>query len=287
MNKCIGGPFQFQPSEPVFRDQFACMLVVAINAGNTSDLTESSDKYSDDGASKFTSEINLLASTNSIPGCSSISDKFCPSRRISIGEVSYIIDTLVKNSNIPSGVFTANIFQPGWQVAYGEVKDTESTAVSNPNSGNDACVPKNNTTLVINSVLDVQQFLANNGFNPGPIDGQSGPKTKKAVKEFQNTKGLFADGIVGNKTKAAMRAYTGCESANTCQARNNTGAKLDTIADVQTYLANNGFNPGIIDGKMGSYTREAIKAFQRKVGLIPDGTAGARTKAEMKSFTGC
>ena len=287
MNKCIGGPFQFQPSEPVFRDQFACMLVVAINAGNTNDLTESSDKYSDDGASKFTSEINLLASTNSIPGCSSISDKFCPSRRISIGEVSYIIDTLVKNSNVPSGVFTANIFQPGWQAAYGEVKDAESTAVSNPNSGNDACVPKDNTTLVINSVLDVQQFLANNGFNPGPIDGQSGPKTKEAVKEFQNTKGLFADGIVGNKTKAAMRAYTGCESANTCQARNNTGAKLDTIADVQTYLANNGFNPGIIDGKMGSYTREAIKAFQRKVGLIPDGVAGARTKAEMKSFTGC
>ena len=98
---------------------------------------------------------------------------------------------------------------------------------------------------------------------------------------------MFADGIVGNKTKAAMRAYTGCESANTCKARNNTGAKLDTIADVQTYLANNGFNPGIIDGKMGSYTREAIKAFQRKVGLIPDGVAGARTKSEMKSFTGC
>ncbi len=44
---------------------------------------------------------------------------------------------------------------------------------------------------------------------------------------------------------------------------------------------------GIIDGKMGSYTREAIKAFQRKVGLIPDGVAGARTKSEMKSYTGC
>ena len=287
MNKCIGGPFQFQPSEPVFRDQFACMLVVAINAGNTTDLTESNDKYSDDGASKFTSEINLLASTNAIPACSSISDKFCPSRRISIGEVSYVIDSLIKNSKIPSGVFTTSLFQPGWEAAYGEVAEVESTAVSNPNSGNDACIPKDNSSIVINSVLDVQQFLANNGFKPGPIDGQSGPKTKEAIREFQSTKGLFADGIVGNKTKAAMRAYTGCESANTCKARNNTGAKLDTIADVQTYLANNGFNPGIIDGKMGSYTREAIKAFQRKVGLIPDGVAGARTKSEMKSFTGC
>ena len=38
---------------------------------------------------------------------------------------------------------------------------------------------------------------------------------------------------------------------------------------------------------MGSYTREAIKAFQRKVGLIPDGVAGKELKSEMKSYTGC
>ena len=49
----------------------------------------------------------------------------------------------------------------------------------------------------------------------------------------------------------------------------------------------NRFNPGIIDGKIGSYTKEAIKAFQRKVGLIPDGVAGNRTKSEMKKYTGC
>ena len=36
-----------------------------------------------------------------------------------------------------------------------------------------------------------------------------------------------------------------------------------------------------------SYTREAIKAFQRKVGLIPDGVVGNRTKAAMRSYTGC
>jgi len=84
-----------------------------------------------------------------------------------------------------------------------------------------------------------------------------------------------------------MKAYTGCESSNTCKARDNTGAKLDTVSHIQTYLANNGFNPGIIDGKMGSYTKEAIKSFQRKVGLIPDGAAGNRTKSAMRSYTGC
>ena len=84
-----------------------------------------------------------------------------------------------------------------------------------------------------------------------------------------------------------MKAYTGCESVNVCKARDNTGAKLDSVAGVQTFLANNGFNPGIIDGEMGSYTREAIKAFQRKVDLIPDGVAGTRTKNAMKAYTGC
>ena len=80
---------------------------------------------------------------------------------------------------------------------------------------------------------------------------------------------MLADGIVGNRTKAEMRSYTGCESASTCIARDNRSVKLENVSDIQTYLANNGFNPGIIDGKMGSYTKEAIKAFQRKVGLIP------------------
>ena len=84
-----------------------------------------------------------------------------------------------------------------------------------------------------------------------------------------------------------MRSYTGCESANTCSGRDNTTAKLDTVSDIQTYLANNGFNPGIIDGKIGSYTKEAIKSFQRTVGLIPDGVVGSRTKSEMRSYTGC
>ena len=83
-----------------------------------------------------------------------------------------------------------------------------------------------------------------------------------------------------------MRSYTGCVT-NTCIARDNRDANRNSVEGIQTYLSNNGFNPGIIDGEMGSYTKEAIKAFQRKVGLIPDGVAGARTKSEMKKYTGC
>ena len=287
MQVCFGSPFQIQPSETVSRDELACLLVKSIRAGSTENLSGSIDKFSDEGASKWTNEINVLAANDVIPACSDLSDKFCPSRKITIGEVSYIVNRLVEKSLIPTSVFDVNPFQAGWTANGGEVTEASSTAVSNPNAGNDACVPQDNSSLVINSTLDIQQFLSNNGFNPGPIDGQSGPKTKNAIISFQKENGLLADGIAGNKTKAAMRAYTGCKSENFCVARDNRSAKLDSIADVQTYLANNGFNPGIIDGKMGSYTREAIKAFQRKVGLIPDGVAGARTKSEMKSYTGC
>ena len=287
MQVCFGSPFQIQPSETVSRDELACLLVKSIRAGATENLSGSIDKFSDEGASKWTNEINVLAANDVIPACSDLSDKFCPSRKITIGEVSYIVNRLVEKSLIPTSVFDVNPFQAGWAANGGEVTEASSTAVSNPNAGNDACVPQDNSSLVINSTLDIQQFLSNNGFNPGPIDGQSGPKTKNAIISFQKENGLLADGIAGNKTKAAMRAYTGCKSENFCVARDNSSAKLDSIADVQTYLANNGFNPGIIDGKMGSYTREAIKAFQRKVGLIPDGVAGARTKSEMKSYTGC
>ena len=287
MQVCFGSPFEILPKETVSRDEFACLLVRSINAGTTTNLSGSVDKYSDEGASKWTSDINTLAANDVIPACSSISDKFCPSRKISIGEASYIIDKLVGKSLISTNLFDSSPFNNAWKPSGGEVQNVAETAVSNPNAGNDACVPKDNSGITINSVLDVQQFLSNNGFNPGPVDGQSGPKTKAAIKAFQQKAGLYADGIVGNKTKAGMKAYTGCESGNVCKARNNSGAKLDSVEGVQTFLANNGFNPGIIDGEMGSYTREAIKAFQRKVGLIPDGVAGTRTKAAMKSYTGC
>jgi peptidoglycan hydrolase-like protein with peptidoglycan-binding domain len=183
-------------------------------------------------------------------------------------------------------VYSQTPFQSGWEPVGGEVNPAAQTAVSNPNEGNDDCIAKDNSNAELRNTLEIQKFLTSNGFKPGPIDGQSGPQTVAAIKAFQTINGLLADGIVGNKTKASMRSYTGCVT-NTCIARDNRDANLNSVEGIQTYLSNNGFNPGIIDGEMGSYTKEAIKAFQRKVGLIPDGVAGARTKSEMKKYTGC
>jgi hypothetical protein len=52
----------------------------------------------------------------------------------------------------------------------------------------------------------IQQTLKKEGFNPGEIDGDWGPKTKAAVTAFQKAHGLEVDGVVGPKTMAALVA---------------------------------------------------------------------------------
>jgi peptidoglycan hydrolase-like protein with peptidoglycan-binding domain len=49
-------------------------------------------------------------------------------------------------------------------------------------------------------VLKLQEGLKKAGIVVG-LDGEFGPATDKAVKEFQHKKGLIADGIVGPKTR--------------------------------------------------------------------------------------
>ena len=65
-----------------------------------------------------------------------------------------------------------------------------------------------NAVAPLDTLRDIQTFLSCNGFNPGPIDGVPGNRTSGAVKSFQSTVGLSADGVVGPATKQAMRGYS-------------------------------------------------------------------------------
>jgi hypothetical protein len=53
-------------------------------------------------------------------------------------------------------------------------------------------------------VFEVQTRLAALGFSPGPIDGAYGPTTAAAVKDFQRSRGLDIDSVVGPKTLGAL-----------------------------------------------------------------------------------
>ena len=48
--------------------------------------------------------------------------------------------------------------------------------------------------------IEIQTALKHAGFYIGKIDGKLGPKSKKAIEDFQSANGLKADGKVGPKT---------------------------------------------------------------------------------------
>ncbi|MBW4548870.1 MAG: peptidoglycan-binding protein [Symplocastrum torsivum CPER-KK1] len=56
------------------------------------------------------------------------------------------------------------------------------------------------------SITRLQQALTNYGYYNGPITGYFGKLTESAVIKFQRANGLVADGIVGQRTKAALAA---------------------------------------------------------------------------------
>lgn len=56
------------------------------------------------------------------------------------------------------------------------------------------------------AVKKAQELLNAKGFDCGAADGIFGSKTQKAVKSFQKSKGLKADGIIGKNTWAALQA---------------------------------------------------------------------------------
>jgi len=100
------------------------------------------------------------------------------------------------------------------------------------------------------NTLDLQKKLLAMGFDPGPPDGITGPKTEAAIIDFQTAKGLAADGIVGPKTLAALDAGT------PAPAPAPAGDEWTQMLDVSAYQ-------GVIDSvrvKASGYPAVAIKA---------------------------
>ena len=54
-------------------------------------------------------------------------------------------------------------------------------------------------------VSALQFLLARRGFSTGGVDGGFGPNTASAVRRFQSSRGLTADGLVGPATRRALR----------------------------------------------------------------------------------
>jgi peptidoglycan hydrolase-like protein with peptidoglycan-binding domain len=59
-------------------------------------------------------------------------------------------------------------------------------------------------TLDQDKIRQVQLGLRDKGFDPGPIDGVAGVRTKEAVRNFQDRYGMQASGEIDNQTLYAL-----------------------------------------------------------------------------------
>ncbi|HET7568469.1 MAG TPA: peptidoglycan-binding protein [Gaiellaceae bacterium] len=135
----------------------------------------------------------------------------------------------------------------------------------------------------------LQKALEALGFATGKPDGTYGPSTTNAVKQFQNSKELTADGIAGSATIAALRQALAGESGGggttSAQAPTTTlkpGDSGTQVTLLQQALAALGYSPGTADGTYGSGTKQAVSAFQQAQGLAADGVVGPQTLAALQ-----
>lgn len=117
-----------------------------------------------------------------------------------------------------------------------------------------------------------QKNLTLRFYDPGPVDGIFGAKTRSATKWYQSDHGLAADGIIGPKT------WKGLDPAVV-----KSGSTGDTVKMLQKLLKDWGYNPGAVDGIFGPKTLKAVKQFQTDLGLDVDGIVGPKTWAMLGS----
>jgi peptidoglycan hydrolase-like protein with peptidoglycan-binding domain len=124
------------------------------------------------------------------------------------------------------------------------------------------------------AVSALQRQLKGLGFYSGPVDGDFGPATDRAIRAFQEARKLKADGQAGAATLAELeRPEPPPPPAGTLRL----GAHGEPVTRLQRALAERGYYRGPLDGDFGGGTQAALRAFQAAEGLGADGVAGSRT----------
>jgi peptidoglycan hydrolase-like protein with peptidoglycan-binding domain len=149
------------------------------------------------------------------------------------------------------------------------------------------CSIHNSNNLIRNEIM-LQIVLKNYGYYGSVVDGQFGPVSKLALKDFQQNNGLISDGIIGKNTCNSLMDKQNVikKSSSSVLIDNKKIIKpSETLKISQQKLKNLELYSGPIDGINGSNTKNAVKDFQKKAGLTVDGVLGPNTLAALEKGT--
>ena len=129
-------------------------------------------------------------------------------------------------------------------------------------------------------VAALQIGLRAHGLDPGPVDGVAGPLTRRATLAFQKRKGLECDGTLDRATRRALgtrgRPLLG-------QRELMVGAVGWDVAVLEFRLRRYGLPTAAVDGRFTRGTASALRRYQSRRGLDPDGIAGPHTYRALAS----
>ena len=100
---------------------------------------------------------------------------------------------------------------------------------------------------------------------------------ERAVRAFQQQRGITVDGVVGPATRKALDEAGWRLGDRVLQHRPMDLLAGDDVVALQRRLLGLGFKVGRVDGRFGADTELAVREFQRNVGIRPDGTCGPAT----------
>ena len=130
-------------------------------------------------------------------------------------------------------------------------------------------------------VRDIQRRLLGLGFPIGPDRlGEYGAVTAGAVADFQRSRGLPPDAIVGPHTWQSL-VDAGYRLGDRMLYRRVPMMRGDDISALQQALSSLGFDAGNMDGLFGPETLAAVLDFQHNRGMAEDGIVGAAVAQEL------
>jgi peptidoglycan hydrolase-like protein with peptidoglycan-binding domain len=130
------------------------------------------------------------------------------------------------------------------------------------------------------AVSQLQNRLKAAGFYKGPITGSYGRLTEAAVRDFQSSRGLSVNGIVGPTTLAALQGNYPTNPTTVTQLQR--GSRGSAVTQLQNRLRAAGFFNGPVTGYYGELTEAAVRNFQRSRGLSVNGIVGPTTLAALQ-----